>query len=224
MGCFSLLSCTLPYKQRKIFETLFKPMKLCCHDGGQALVGFGATAMTAAPTVALKQIFDGAGVVAARITGGLRPPLNATSHVSVEVCKDAVADNGHCWGRTDADVSANLRTWAEDTVAPYRNAGFKKLAQLSLHDELGWSYPSIWGGGANISGNPRLQKKFIRYIKANSGFTTPQAFGASSWDGVVPITFANVTKGHASEHGLRVPCPFGAQFTVCACMFVTKTR
>jgi len=76
-------------------------------SASRALVGFGAAALTAAPSAALNQIFDSAGVTAARITGGLRPPLNATSHASLEVCKDATSDNGVCArGRARADVPA----------------------------------------------------------------------------------------------------------------------
>ena len=74
----------------------------------------------------------------------------------------------------------------------------------SLHDELGWSYRFPLGGGANVSGNPRVFKRFHEYIKKHSGLRTPQAFGAPSWDEVVPITFLNVTKGAANEQALRV--------------------
>ena len=104
----------------------------------------------------------------------------------------------------------------------------------AVHDELGWSYPagkasaccheyrlschashfpptrsiswafSVWAGAANISGNPRVFKRYQDYIKQNSGLTTPQAFGAGSWDKVVPITFANITGDEKNVQALRV--------------------
>jgi hypothetical protein len=77
--------------------------------------------MTATASVPLKEIFDSAGVVAARIVGGLRPPTNSTSHLPLEVCKDAVYDNGHCWGRTDAEVLTNLKIWVRCVFFPDRN-------------------------------------------------------------------------------------------------------
>ena len=181
-------------------------------EASRALVGFGATGITAPATIPGKEIFDAAGVVVARVGGGLRPPLNATSHLSLESCKAATSDNGHCWGNSDAEVDANLKLWAESEVGPLRAAGYKNLAQFSLHDELGWSYPAIWGGTANISGNPRVFARFQAYIKANSGLTTPQAFGADSWEQVVPITFANITAGEKNEQALRVRVYWSVRF------------
>ena len=173
-------------------------------DASRALVGFGATAMTGTASVALKQIFEVAGVGAARVSGGLGPPSNMTSHLSLESCAASTRLNGHCWGGSDAEVAANLKLWAEETVLPLRAVGFRNLTQFALHDELGWSYPGVWGGAANISGNPRVFKRFHEYIKKHSGLRTAQAFGAPSWDEVVPITFLNVTKGAANEQALRV--------------------
>jgi hypothetical protein len=173
-------------------------------DASRALVGFGATAMTGTASVALKQIFDAAGVGAARIGGGLGPPKNSMSHLLESSCKDETRLNGHCWGHSEAEVDANLKLWAETTILPLRTVGFTKFTQFALHDELGWTYPSVWGGGANISGNPRVFQRFQEYIKTHSGLATPQAFGAQRWAGVVPITFDNVTKGAANEQALRV--------------------
>ena len=132
-------------------------------EASRALVGFGATGITAPASIPGKKIFDAAGVVAARVNGGLRPPTNATSHLPMEACTSATSDNGHCWGHSDEEVAANLKLWAESEVGPLRAAGFKTLTQFSLHDELGWSYPAIWGGAANISGNPRVFTRFLAY-------------------------------------------------------------
>ena len=181
-------------------------------EATRALVGFGATGITAPASIPGKKIFDAAGVVAARVNGGLRPPTNATSHLPMESCKSATSDNGHCWGHSDEEVAANLKVWAESEVGPLRAAGFTTLTQFSLHDELGWSYPAIWGGAANISGNPRVFKRFLDYIKERSGFTTPQAFGADSWDEVVPITRQNITAGEPHEQGLRVRAYWSIRF------------
>jgi hypothetical protein len=96
-----------------------------------------------------------------------------------------------------------------------RSAGFTKFTQFSLHDELGWSYPAVWSGAANISGNPRVFKRFHEYITTNSGLKTPQAFGAQSWDKVVPITFVNVTafKGDPqTKQALRVRVYWSVRF------------
>jgi hypothetical protein len=178
----------------------------------RALVGFGATGITAPASIPARQIFDAAGVVAARVGGGLRPPTNTTSHRPLEACKAATSDNGHCWGHSDAEVAANLKLWAESYVRPMRAAGFKTLSQFSLHDELGWSYPEVWAGAANISGNPRVFKRFQQYLKANSGLTTPQDFGADSWEKVVPITFTNITAGEKHEQALRVRVYWSIRF------------
>jgi hypothetical protein len=181
-------------------------------EGARALVGFGATGLTAAASAPGKEIFDAAGVVAARVNGGLHPISNATSHVPLESCNTGILDNGHCWGHTDAEVAANLKLWAEAQVSPLRALGFKTLTQFSLHDELGWAYPGIWAGDSNISANPRVFKRFQTYIKKSSGLTTPQAFGAASWNKVVPITFANITKGVTNEQALRVRAYWSIRF------------
>jgi hypothetical protein len=92
-------------------------------------------------------------------------------------------------------------------------AGFTTLSGLSLWDELGWSYPGIWAGRStnNISDNPRVFAKYQKYIKARSGFTTPQEFGAESWNDVVPITKVNVTRG-PNEEGLRARVYWSVRF------------
>eukprot|EP01043_Picozoa_sp_COSAG02_P041179 COSAG02_NODE_3394_length_6814_cov_8.672971_2_plen_1115_part_00 len=178
----------------------------------RALVGFGATGITAPASIPGKLIFDASGVVAARVNGGLRPPTNVTSHHPMEACASATSDNGHCWGNSDEEVATNLKVWAESEVGPLRAAGFTTLTQFSLHDELGWSYPAIWAGGANISGNPRIFKRFIAYIKEHSGLTTPQDFGADSWNEVVPITRQNITAGEPHEQALRVRAYWSIRF------------
>jgi hypothetical protein len=96
------------------------------------------------------------------------------------------AHTDHCWGDTDAEVDGRLRRWADTIVGPMRKAGFKKLAQISLDDELAWHYPGFWEDTNAITGKPRLVKRYKEYLINNSGFATPQDFGADSWKAVVP--------------------------------------
>ena len=89
-------------------------------------------------------------------------------------------------GGCDAEVNSKLKRWADTVVGPMRKAGFKKLAQLSLNDELAWHYPGFWEDTNAVVGKPRLVERYKEYLINNSGFATPQDFGADSWKAVVP--------------------------------------
>ena len=164
--------------------------------------GFSGVRMPASPVA--HQIFDAvrlprAGVPSCMLSQGQVP--NVSKRCGPWTKTTPIV--GHCWGSTDEEVALGLETFAEATVGPMRVVGFTKLTGCAMHDELQWSYPWIWHGGNNISSsNPRVLKRYHNYIKNNSGLTTPQDFGAETWEDVVPITMANVTGGKHWQ-GLR---------------------
>jgi hypothetical protein len=161
-------------------------------DAATALVGMGASALSAPPSAGVSQIFKTTGVAAAGLQGGLHP--YATSNVD------------HAWGSSDAEVAANLAVWAEALVGPMRAVGFTKLTQFALHDELSYDFAAVGvssSGPNNITGNPRVFQRFHNYIRNMSGLTTPADFGATTWGDVVPITRDNITTGSANEQGMR---------------------
>jgi hypothetical protein len=166
-----------------------------------ALVGSGYSGFNAVASPVMAKVFSESGAAAGRPSGMINPPPNVSKQCGAWMGSGPV---DHCWGKTEEDVSAMVKLYAEGRVAPMRAAGFSTLSGLSLWDELGWSYPGIWAGRStnNISGNPRVFAKYQNYIKERSGFTTPQEFGAESWSEVVPITKVNVTKGGPHEEGL----------------------
>jgi hypothetical protein len=165
-------------------------------DAATALVGMGASALSAPPSEGVSQIFRSVGVTAAGY-GWTLSILSASDSVD------------HAWGRTDAEVAANVALWAEKLVGSMRAAGFTKLTQFALHDELRWSFAAVGvgphSGPNNITGNPRVFQRFHGYIRNMSGLTTPVDFGADSWSAVVPITRDNATaaRGGANEQGMR---------------------
>lgn len=176
------------------------------HDAATALVGMGASALSAPPSAAVSQIFKATGVAAAGLGGGLSPNYemeyrSPVLNFSTE-CGKASNDVDHCWGSTDAEVQANLKLWSEGLVAPMREVGFDRLTQFALHDELGYDFAMVGvtpaSGPNNITHNPRVFARFHSYLKNMSGLSTPQDFGASSWDEVIPITRTNLT------HAIRV--------------------
>ena len=164
--------------------------------------GFSGVRTPASPLA--KQIFDAvgslrAGVPSCMLSQGQVP--NVSKRCGPWTKTTPIV--GHCWGSTDEEVALGLQTFAEATVGPLRAVGFTKLTGCAMHDELEWGYPGIWHGNNNISGsNPRVFKRYHEYIQNNSGLTTPQDFGAGTWEDVVPITMANVTGGKHWQ-GLR---------------------
>jgi hypothetical protein len=87
-------------------------------------------------------------------------------------------------------------------------AGFEGLAQWALKDELGWNYGGardIWQGDNNVSGNPRILRRFHQYLMNHTGFTEPRQFGVSNWAGVVPLYRRNLTQLLA-EPAVRASC------------------
>jgi hypothetical protein len=179
-------------------------------DAATALVGFGASALPAYPTTDMAEVFKLAGVIATGMPGELRPTYDMMYHSAVfdfaKVCSgDAyLEDVGHCWGRTDEEQAQNLERWADALVKPMRAAGFSKLTQFALHDELDWDLPMIWSGKNNITDNPRVFRRYHQYLRDMSGLADSRDFGATSWAGVVPITRANITAGAANEKQLLV--------------------
>jgi hypothetical protein len=171
-----------------------------------ALAGSGYSGITATPAPVLSKIFKEARVQAAMPSGKFGPPLNISKQCGGGRREAGPVD--HCWGHTDAEVAASLKTYATNIIAPMKAAGFRALTGISLWDELHWSLPGKW---ANISNNPRVFAKFHEYVRNHSGFTTPQEFGADSWDDVVPITFVNVTRG-LHEKGLRACVYWSVRF------------
>jgi|EP01043_Picozoa_sp_COSAG02_P016138 hypothetical protein len=188
------------------------------HDAAHALVGMGASAISAPPSAAVSKIFQAAGVTAAGLGGGLHPNYEMTYRSPIlnfsTDCGAASSDVDHCWGSTDAEVEANLKLWADGLIRPMRSAGFQQLTQFALHDELGYDFAMVGvtpdSGPNNITHNPRVFARFHSYLRNMSGLTTPQNFGASSWGDVIPLTRSNltataaVTHSAAVEHGLRV--------------------
>jgi hypothetical protein len=187
-------------------------------DAATSLVQFGASALGGHASTDMAKVFKAAGVTAARLGGGLSPNYEMQYHSPIEnfstACAGASSDTDHCWGRTDADVAQNLRMWAEGLVQPMRAAGFPKLTQFALHDELGFGFPGLWSGANNITDNPRVFARFHQYIQNQSGLTKPTDFGASSWDGVVPITRINITAGAANEQQLLVRFYWTIRFAI----------
>eukprot|EP01052_Picozoa_sp_SAG31_P006275 SAG31_NODE_286_length_18467_cov_41.317056_13_plen_1204_part_00 len=188
-------------------------------DAATALVGMGASALSAPPSTSVRKIFDLAGVTAAGLEGGLHPNYEMEYRSPVlnfsTACGKASSDVDHCWGSTDAEVGANLKLWAHGLIDPMRKAGFTNLTQFALHDELGYNFDMVGVGQSgidgqtssnpnNITSNPRVFKRFHDYIKNMSGLKTPQEFGAKSWSEVVPITHDNITSGDKYEQGLRI--------------------
>jgi hypothetical protein len=157
-------------------------------DAARALVSFGTTGMGGTASAPLRQILEEAGITATRHQGSISGNI---AHLNTS-CRPST-ETDHCWGTTDADVAANLKLWAQTIVGPLKLAGVKKLTQFALHDELGWSYPKIWAGAENVSGNPFVFARFHQYIQNKSGLTTPESFGATTWADVVPISTANLT-------------------------------
>ena len=176
-------------------------------DASTSLVKFGASALSGFPSPDMAEIFKTAGVSAARLQGGLQPNYAMEYRSPIEnfssVCAGASSDVGHCWGRTDSEVAENLKMWAEGVVQPMRAAGYPRLTQFALHDELGFDFPGLWMGKNNISGNPRVFKRYQQYLQNMSGLTDPRDFGGSSWDEIVPITRANITAGAVNEQQVR---------------------
>jgi len=181
-------------------------------NAAAALVGMGASALSAPPSASVSQIFKSCGVAAAGLQGGLRPNYemdyrSPVLNFSTACGGKASSDVGHCWGATDAEVAANLKLWAEGLIRPMRAAGFTELTQFSLHDELGYDYSMVGVGSQsglnNITDNPRVLQRFHSYLRNMSGFTTPADFGASSWSEVRPISRNNITTG-TNEEALRV--------------------
>jgi hypothetical protein len=188
-------------------------------DAARALVGMGASAISAPPSAAVAQIFNAAGVTAAGLEGSLSPNYEMEYRSPVlnfsTDCGKATSDVDHCWGSTDAEVQENLKLWAEGLIAPMRSAGFEQLTQFALHDELGYNFDMVGVVGKtpnNITHNPRVLARFHRYLRNMSGLTTPQDFGArsGSWSDVVPMTRTNLTatvataRSAAQKQGLRV--------------------
>jgi hypothetical protein len=165
-------------------------------EGAEALVKMGANGLKAAGgTAAVAAILERANV---RFTAGrLGPP-----------CSHAKCKNDHSFpASTEAEVDASFNEWALAWVATQKNfsgaSNTIPFTQLKMYDELGWSFPSIWVGPDNVTGNPRVLTRFQSYLKNESGLTTPEAFGAASWSEVVPITTLNETTG-AGEEGKRI--------------------
>ena len=181
-------------------------------DAATSLVLFGASALSGSPSPDMAKIFKSAGVSAVRPQGGLRP--NYKMAELNKVCAGTSSDVGHCWGHTDAEVAGNLKMWAEGAVQPMRAAGYPRLAQFALHDELGFGFPGLWMGKNNISDNPRVFKLYHQYLQTMSGLTDPKDFGASSWNDVVPITRVNITAGSANEQQLLVRFYWTIRFAV----------
>ena len=164
------------------------------------------------------KVFSSTGVTAVRLQGGLSPNYEMEYRSPIEnfstACAGVSTDVGHCWGRTHAEVADNLRLWADGLVKPMRAAGYSKLAQFALQDELGFGFPGLWMGKNNITDNPRVFKRFHQYLQNMSGLTEPTDFGATSWDCVVPITRANITAGAANEKQLMVRFYWTIRFAV----------
>jgi hypothetical protein len=147
----------------------------------RALVRMGANGLRAKPSKGVARIFDAAGVKYMSTfkfgTGSKYP------------------DDHTFAGRTDADVLAALDRWAGTLMGGLKESGFTAFAQFSLKDELSWSYPSLFSesGPNNISGNPRVFRRFQQYLRNQTGFTRPEQFGVRGWAELLPITRRNLT-------------------------------
>jgi hypothetical protein len=104
--------------------------------------------------------------------------------------------------------------WAQGLVQPMRAAGYPRLTQFALHDELGFDFPGLWKGKNNITDNPRVFSRYHQYLRNMSGLTDAKDFGAPSWAEVVPITRANITAGAPNEEKLLLRFYWTIRFAV----------